>query len=187
LTTTPNGEVSRLVQAALLEGSIMAVGDELARELQALLHLLEQTNLEAVKAKQQLARVIGPFFETGITITFADSFFTVEGINYHASLTFEQKAAIQAAAGGTTQEVIDVVLCIRSNMVVGTDIALGLIIAVLQSQPLTAVTAFFSSTAGASIVPPPLGACIKGGHCSPNVDPTTCQTNGGQPVPNCSK
>ena len=164
----------------------MAVGDELVQELRALLHLLEQTDAEAVKAKQQVARVIGVDFETGTSIVLVESFFTVEGNNYRATLTPDQRSAIQAAAGGSTQEVIDVVSDIRSNMVLGADVALAFLIAALKNQSISQITAALDAGAGATIQPPHLGACIVGGVCKPNVDPTTCQTKNGQPVPNCT-
>jgi hypothetical protein len=165
----------------------MAVGDELVHQLRATLHLLEQADAEAVKAKHQVARIIGVDFETGTSIVLVASFFTVEGINYQATLTPEQRAAIQAAAGGSTQDVLNLVVGILSNtMVLGVDVALGILIAALKNEPIPQIATALNAVVGGPVKPPPpIGACIIGGVCKSNYDATLCQTLNGQPVPTC--
>jgi hypothetical protein len=165
----------------------MAVGDDLVHQLRATLQLLERADAEAIKAKHQLARVIGVDFESGTSIVLVASFFTVEGNNYHATLTPEQRAEIQAAAGGGTQNVLNVVVDILSNtMVLGADVALGIVIAALQNQPIPQLAAALHAAVGMPVQPPPpLGACIIGGVCKSNYDATLCETLNGQPVPTC--
>ena len=167
----------------------MAVGDELVLQLRATLQLLERADAEAVKAKQQVARIIGIDFQSGTAILLVESFFTVEGIKYHATVTPQQRDAIQLASSGTTQEVIDALAdMLNDNLFAGALLAIETLIGALQNQPPPSFAAAPASpsTAGSPLATAPsLGACLIGGMCKPNFDATLCQTLGGQPKPVC--
>jgi hypothetical protein len=164
----------------------MAAATDLVDLLRATLKLLEQADLQGVKAKHQLAQIIGVDFQPGSPVLLIPSFFTVEGIQFQATVTPQQRDAIVAASSGTIQDVIDaLVIILNNNLFAGAAAAIGILEGALSNQPPPTFAAAAETPMATSNQPPPLGACVIGGSCKPNFDATLCQTLGGQPVQTC--
>ena len=119
----------------------MAVGDYIEEHLRSALQLLELADLEAVRAKQQLGRVIGEDFQVGAGILLIPSVFWVEGIRYRAMVTPEQAAAIRDASGGSTQDVTTVVEnMLNEGLYTGAFLAIQILVAALTNQPRLAIS-----------------------------------------------
>jgi len=173
----------------------MAVGDYIEEELRNALQLLELANLEAIRAKQQLGRIIGEDFQVGAEIRLIPSVFWIEGARYRAMVTHEQRDAILHASGGSTQSVINVVAGMLNNeLYLGAYMALQFLVLALSNRPLPKIDgpqidqSGVQTHTGYSGIVNPIGACMfPTGVCSEPYGATLCESQGGSPQPNCTQ
>jgi hypothetical protein len=170
----------------------MAVGDYIADELQSALQILELANFEAVRAKQQLGRIIGEDFQVGAEVLLVPRVFCVEGNKYRAILTDEQWKRISCACGGSTQTVLNLVTgkFLNNGLYAAAMQALQTLVASLNCESVTRTAAY--NGARAAVVPlggkvNPLGACMFDSGCVENYAATLCESQGGTPQASCTQ
>jgi hypothetical protein len=169
----------------------MAIGDYIQEQLRNALQLLELADLEAIRAKQQLGRIIGEDFQVGSEIRLVPSVFWVEGVPYRAMVTDDQHKAIQAAAGGQTQDVTSVVADMLNNELYSAAYqALVILVSALTNQPLPKFAGPETGQSGAqtpNVHVNPIGACqFSSGKCYDPYGATLCESQGGTIVPDCT-
>ena len=108
--------------------------------LRSALVILEEADLAAVLAKQQVARIAGIDYQPGNEIVLLQSLFLVEGVEYRARVTIAQRNLIQqAAANGTTQEVLDLVTdnILSNHIYAAVESLLDVLVRALNNTDLT--------------------------------------------------
>ncbi len=164
----------------------MAVGDYIEEELRDALELLELANLEAIRAKQQLGRVIGEDFQVGAEIRLIPYLFWIGSNRFRAMVTHEQSDAIRNAPDGSIHGVIKVVTAMLNNeLYSGAYLALQILVLALANQPLPKFAggpidpARLRTRAGSGGGLNPVGACQFASGCSQPYGATLCESQGG--------
>jgi hypothetical protein len=165
----------------------MAYGDVVQDRLRAILQYIERADLEGIRAKQQIGRMIAEDYQVGAEIELVACVFWVEGIAYRATVTPQQRDEIlAAAANGTTDQVL---YAIQKNIVgaqitEGAVLALNILVAALTNQPFPLYEEWLT-TVSPTITSP--GACMFSSGCVEPFDKTLCSGQGGDPVPSCPR
>jgi hypothetical protein len=165
----------------------MAYGEAVQDRLRAILQFIERADLEGIRAKQQVGRMLAEDYQVGAEIQLVACVFWVEGVAYRATLTPQQRDVIlAAAANGTTDEVL---YAIQRNIVAdqimeGAVLALNILVAALTNQPFPLYEEWF--TALTPKINPP-GACQFSSGCVSPFDATLCQNQGGEAIPYCPR
>jgi hypothetical protein len=167
----------------------MPASDSSRENLRFLLRLLEQSNAEAVRAKQQVARIIEADYQVGNEIFLIPSAFEVESVTYHATVTPDQLALIQSVANGSTDYVYKY---IRDHILVGNiyeagyqilDILVQALANQLHPAPTTKSTVKPAATSVAvSALTTP--GCQFDTGCQTGYSQILCKKEGGMYLPN---
>jgi hypothetical protein len=180
--------------------------------LRIALLLLEQADEQAIKAKQQVARILGEDPQPGAEIARVYSVFKIDKHEYRALLTVEQhdRIADVISQGNNAKEVLtEITDKIFLHLYESVDVAFNALVAGLQNQDPTQQIKQNAGTLGANSLqhqdrtqkisknsaesaansPPQtlLVSCDFGATCKDNYSRTLCVNQGGNPVPACTR
>jgi hypothetical protein len=154
--------------------------------LRTALRLLELVDFEGIRAKQQVARMLGEDAQFPPEIVLLPYNFTVESVTYHATITEPQLDAILklVSSNGSTADVAKLISQgMLGNLFTAAFQSLNLLIAALTNTDLPK-TELLEKLQPYGVTE---GACILDGSCEPNYPASACKLLGGQVVGSCDK